>query len=358
VLCYTALKTKQSQALKSLNLRLSLSGSTMSNTPLKGQAEHYLELAREALHIEAQAVAALGSKLDIQFAQVVEAILACKGRVILVGVGKSGLIAKKIAATFASTGTPAFFVHATEASHGDLGMITGGDVVIALSNSGTTEELIEVLPAIRRRGSIIVGITGKLDSPLAKQSDFVLDGSVEKEACPLNLAPTASTTAALALGDALAVVVLKSRGFSEEDFAMSHPGGALGRRLLTHVRDVMRTGDRIPTVKPSDSLSTAILEVTRKGLGMTAVVDPDNKLLGVFTDGDLRRLIEQGQDLRGLMVADVMKGNPKTIHPDRMAVEAVNLMETSHISQVVVTEKDHTVVGALNFHDLFEAKVV
>lgn len=327
--------------------------------PLQQPAHlNYFGIASEALLIEAKAVEALVGKLSEDFNRVVEAILACRGRVILVGVGKSGLIAQKIAATFASTGTPAFFVHATEASHGDLGMITGDDVVIALSNSGSTEELLGVLPAIRRRGAQIVGLTGRLDSPLAKQSDYVLDASVDKEACPLNLAPTASTTAALALGDALAVVVLKSRGFSEEDFAMSHPGGALGRKLLTRVRDVMRTGDRIPKVKPDTSLSNAILEITRKGLGMTAVVDPADKLLGVFTDGDLRRLIEQGHDLRGLLVGEVMNGNPKRIGPDRMAVDAVNLMESSHISQVLVTEPDSTVVGALNFHDLFEAKVV
>ena len=315
-------------------------------------------MAREALAIEAQAVSALADRLNDQFSQAAQAILDCKGRVILIGVGKSGLIAKKIAATFASTGTPSFFVHATEASHGDLGMITHEDVVIALSNSGSTEELVAVLPAIARRGAKIVAMTGKLESSLARQADLVLDCGVEKEACPLNLAPTASTTAALALGDALAVVVLKARGFSEEDFALSHPGGSLGRKLLTHVSDVMRKGDRIPMVPPSASISNAILEITKKGLGMTAVVSPDQKLLGIFTDGDLRRLIEQGLDLRGLMVSEVMNSAPKCISADKLAVEAVRMMEVSHISQVVVTDADNYIVGALNFHDLFEAKVV
>jgi len=330
----------------------------MSKTPSNNDKHDFLAMAREALAIEAQAVLALAERLNDQFSQATTAILNCKGRVILVGVGKSGLIAKKIAATFASTGTPSFFVHATEASHGDLGMITQEDVVIALSNSGNTEELVAVLPAIARRGAKIVAMTGKLDSALARQADLVLDCGVEKEACPLNLAPTASTTAALALGDALAVVVLKARGFSEEDFALSHPGGSLGRKLLTHVSDVMRKGDRIPTVAPSASISNAILEITKKGLGMTAVVGANNKLLGVFTDGDLRRLIEQGLDLRGLLVSEVMNSAPKCISPDKLAVEAVRMMEVSHISQVVVTDEQGHIVGALNFHDLFEAKVV
>jgi arabinose-5-phosphate isomerase len=330
----------------------------MSTTPSNNDKHDFLAMAREALAIEAQAVSALSERLNDQFSQATTAILNCKGRVILIGVGKSGLIAKKIAATFASTGTPSFFVHATEASHGDLGMITQEDVVIALSNSGNTEELVAVLPAIARRGAKIVAMTGKPDSALARQADLVLDCGVEKEACPLNLAPTASTTAALALGDALAVVVLKARGFSEEDFALSHPGGSLGRKLLTHVSDVMRKGERIPAVSPSASISNAILEITKKGLGMTAVVDPSNKLLGVFTDGDLRRLIEQGLDLRGLLVSEVMNSAPKCISPDKLAVEAVRMMEVSHISQVVVTDEQGHIVGALNFHDLFEAKVV
>ena len=254
----------------------------MSNTPPSKHHDNYLELAKETLSIEAKAVASLSDKLGPDFSAAVDAILSCSGRVILIGVGKSGLIAKKIAATFASTGTPSFFIHATEASHGDLGMITGDDVAIALSNSGNTEELVEVLPAIKRRGAKIIALTGKLNSNLAKQADLVLDASVEKEACPLNLAPTASTTAALALGDALAVVTLKARGFSEEDFAMSHPGGSLGRKLLTHVRDVMRTGDRIPAVAAEATLTEAILEITRKGLGMTAILDDQKKSVGHF----------------------------------------------------------------------------
>ena len=318
----------------------------------------FLAMAREALTIEAQAVLSMSDRLGTSFSDAVKAILECTGRVILVGVGKSGLIAKKIAATLASTGTPSFFIHATEASHGDLGMITSDDIVIALSNSGNTEELVAVLPAIARRGAKIVAMTGKLDSALARQADVVLDCCVEKEACPLNLAPTASTTAALALGDALAVVVLKARGFSEEDFALSHPGGSLGRKLLTHVSDVMRKGERIPKVEPSASISTAILEITKKGLGMTAVVSPDDKLLGVFTDGDLRRLIEQGLDLRGLLVSEVMNTAPRCIAADKLAVEAVRMMEVNHVSQVVVVDENRQIVGALNFHDLFEAKVV
>lgn len=329
------------------------------STTLNAMRDHdFLAMAREALAIEASAIAAMADRLDSAFVEAANLVLACPGRVILIGVGKSGLIAKKIAATFASTGTPSFFVHATEASHGDLGMITADDVVVALSNSGQTEELVGVLPAIARRGAKIIAMTGKLESSLARQADLVLDCGVDKEACPLNLAPTASTTAALAMGDALAVCVLKARGFSEEDFALSHPGGSLGRKLLTHVRDVMRQGDRIPKVRPSDTLSSAILEVTRKGLGMTAIVDDDNRLLGVFTDGDLRRLIEQGLDLRGLLVSEVMRGSPKSIRPDRLAVEAVRMMEVNHISQVIVTDEHNTVIGALNFHDLFEAKVV
>lgn len=330
----------------------------MHNASMIIENHDFLAMAREALEIEARAVSALAGRLGSHFSEAANAILNCKGRVILIGVGKSGLIAKKIAATFASTGTPSFFVHATEASHGDLGMITPQDVVIALSNSGNTEELVAVLPAIARRGAKIVAMTGKLDSALARQADLVLDCGVEKEACPLNLAPTASTTAALALGDALAVSVLKARGFSEEDFALSHPGGSLGRKLLTHVSDVMRKGERIPMVPPNASISAAILEITRKGLGMTAVADTDRKLLGVFTDGDLRRLIEQGLDIRELSVSEVMNSTPKCISPDKLAVEAVRLMEVCHISQVVVIDPQGYIVGAVNFHDLFEAKVV
>lgn len=330
----------------------------MSTPATSPAAYDYLAMAREAIEIEAQAVRSLSDRLGAEFEWAVDAILACEGRVILLGVGKSGLIAKKIAATFASTGTPSFFVHATEASHGDLGMITDKDIVIALSNSGNTEELVEVLPAIKRRGAPIIAVTGKLKSSLATQADCVLNASVTKEACPLNLAPTASTTAALVLGDALAVVVLKARGFSEEDFALSHPGGSLGRKLLTHVRDVMRTDERIPMVGPEVKLSQAILEITKKGLGMTAIVDENLHLLGVFTDGDLRRLIEQEVDIRQLTVEDAMTHKPLSITGNRLAAEAVHLMEAHHISQLVVTDTENKVIGALNFHDLFEAKVV
>jgi arabinose-5-phosphate isomerase len=330
----------------------------MSGTPLKPDKHDFIKLAKEAISIEAEAISKLSARINGQFSETVKAILNCKGRIIFIGVGKSGLIAKKIAATFASTGTPSFFIHATEASHGDLGMITSDDIVIALSNSGNTEEIIAILPAIARRGSKIIAMTGKADSLLACQADWVLDCGVEKEACPLNLAPTASTTAALVLGDALAVVVLKARGFSEEDFALSHPGGSLGRKLLTHVGDVMRTGEQIPMVSPSTSLSNAILEITKKGLGMTAVVDQNQKVIGVFTDGDLRRLIEQNLDLRNLVVSEVMNKTPKCITANRLAAEAVRLMEVSHISQVIVVNETNHIVGALNFHDLFEAKVV
>ena len=318
----------------------------------------YIAMAEKALQIEAEAIQALASKLNDQFIHTVDAILECKGRVILIGVGKSGLIAKKIAATFASTGTPSFFVHATEASHGDLGMITEQDIAIALSNSGDTPELIEIIPAIKRRGATLISITGNLKSTLAIESKWVLDASVKQEACPLNLAPTASTTAALALGDALAVVVLKARGFNEDDFARSHPGGSLGRKLLTHVKDVMRTQQRIPKVRSQQALSQALLEMTNKGLGMTTIVDDNNTLLGIFTDGDLRRLVELNQDIRHLTVNDVMNPKPCCISAEQLAVEAVNMMENLKISQLVVVDSANRVVGALNFHDLFEAKVV
>lgn len=330
----------------------------MGNSAVQTQSMHYLEMAQKALHIEAKAIMGLSTKLDDNFIQAVDAILNCKGRVILIGVGKSGLIAKKIAATFASTGTPSFFIHATEASHGDLGMITEQDIAIALSNSGDTQELIEVIPAIKRRGAILIGMTGNLNSTLATESQWVLNASVDLEACPLNLAPTASTTAALALGDALAVVVLKARGFNQDDFARSHPGGSLGRKLLTHVRDVMRTNEHIPKVKTQQPLTQALLEMTKKGLGMTTVVDEANQLHGIFTDGDLRRLVESNQDIRNLTVDEVMNTNPFCIRADQLAVDAVNMMENLKISQIVVVDLNKQVVGALNFHDLFEAKVV
>ncbi len=329
-----------------------------TNNPDSSLSHPYLEMAREVLSVEIQALEALSMRLGDDFVAVVDDILACRGRVVLLGVGKSGHIARKIAATLASTGSPALFVHAAEAAHGDLGMITDQDIVIALSNSGETAEVLDVLPALRRLGSRLIALTGNPESSLAKEADRVLDGSVGKEACPLNLAPTASTTAALALGDALAVAVLSARGFTKEEFALSHPGGSLGRRLLTHIRDVMRTGDNIPIVAPDMSVNQAILEVTRKRLGMTAVARADNTLVGIFTDGDLRRLLERGDDWRNLTVQDVMTVKPATLGPGKLAAEAVHLMEKLRINQLIVTDEQQRVVGALNMHDLFEAKVV
>ena len=324
----------------------------------ESSGHHHLQIARNVLDIEARAIDYTSARLGDHFVAAVEALMACKGRVILMGLGKSGLIARKIAATFASTGTPAFFVHAAEAAHGDLGMITEDDVVIALSNSGETGEVISILPAMRRRGARLIALTGNTESTLARDADIVLDGSIEKEACPMNLAPTASTTVALALGDALAVALLEARGFSRDDFALSHPGGSLGRRLLTHVSDVMRQGDDVPRIAPDHSVGEAVLEITKKRLGMTTVTSETGVLLGIFTDGDLRRMIESGQDWRHLKVSDVMTRKPRTIGPSRLAAEAVRIMESSHINQLAVVDGDGKVVGALNMHDLFAAKVV
>ena len=274
------------------------------------------------------------------------------------GIGKSGHVARKIASTLASTGTPAFFVHPAEASHGDLGMITAEDVMIALSNSGESEELLAIVPLVKRQGARLIAITGNPGSSLAREADVHLDAGVAEEACPLGLAPTASTTAALALGDALAVALLEARGFGPDDFARSHPGGTLGRRLLTHVSDVMRRGDAVPAVPHSALLREAILEVSRKGMGMTAIVDAHGRVAGIFTDGDLRRTLEKPIDLRTVAVEQVMTTSPRTIRPDRLAVEAVKLMEDHRISQVLVVDEDDRLVGALNTHDLFRAKVL
>ena len=315
-------------------------------------------LARRVLRIEAAAVAALADRVGEEFERAVDIILKRHGRVIVTGIGKSGHIARKIAATLASTGTPAYFVHAAEAAHGDLGMITPEDVVLALSNSGSSEELLMIVPLVKRQGARLIAMTGKSDSPLALQADAHLEAAVAEEACPHNLAPTASTTAQLAMGDALAVALLDARGFKADDFARSHPGGALGRKLLTHVSDVMRSGTEVPRVAPEASFSDLMREMSAKGLGASAIVDAAGQVLGIFTDGDLRRLIEQGLDLRGLMVSEVMNSAPKCISADKLAVEAVRMMEVCHISQVVVTDKQGYIVGALNFHDLFEAKVV
>ncbi|MGN6390359.1 MAG: KpsF/GutQ family sugar-phosphate isomerase [Burkholderiaceae bacterium] len=325
-------------------------------------ARRAVELARETLQIETAALVALEQRIAGEeapaFAAAVDLLLACKGRVVVSGIGKSGHIARKIAATLSSTGTPALFVHPAEAAHGDLGMVTEQDAFLAMSNSGETAELLDIVPLINRMGATLIAMTGRPGSSLARLADVHLNVRVEKEACPLNLAPTASTTATLALGDALAVALLDARGFREEDFARSHPGGALGRRLLTHVRDVMRTGAAIPKVAPDTPLSRALLEVTDKGIAMTAVVDDAGRAIGVFTDGDLRRLIETTQDFTRLSIADVMHREPHTIDADRLAVDAVRMMEEFRINQLLVTDASGALVGALHIHDLTRAKVI
>jgi arabinose-5-phosphate isomerase len=317
-----------------------------------------LQLARETLDIEAQALMGLKSRLDTRFSQAVEMMLNVKGRVVVTGMGKSGHIGSKIAATLASTGTPAMFVHPGEASHGDLGMIKAIDIVLAISNSGESDELVSILPVLKRQGVPLIAMTGGMNSALAKHANVVLDSSVDKEACPLNLAPTASTTAQLALGDALAVALLDARGFKAEDFARSHPGGSLGRRLLTHVEDVMRKGDQVPNVLPDASFSELMREMSHKGLGASAIVDEHHNILGVFTDGDLRRLIEKGVDLRALHAKDVMHANPRTVLHDALAVEAAELMEQFQITSVLVVNESGALCGALNSNDLMRAKVI
>ncbi len=319
---------------------------------------HLLALARRVLDVEAAAVSALATRLDDRFVRAVDLLLACKGRVVVSGVGKSGHIARKIASTFASTGTPAFFVHAAEASHGDLGMVTADDCMVAFSYSGESHELLLILPALKRQGAKLIAITGRPGSTLARQADVHLDAHVDVEACPLNLAPTASTTAALALGDALAVALLDARGFGADDFARSHPGGALGRRLLTHVRDVMRTGDALPTVGVDASLFDALLESSRKGMAMTAVVESDGRVAGIFTDGDLRRLIERAHEFANVKVADVMHRQPRSIGPDQLAAVAADVMERHRINQLLVQDDEGRLVGALHIHDLTNAKVI
>lgn len=325
-------------------------------------AQRALELARQTLQIEADAIMTLRDRLagmnGTLFSHGVELLLHCNGRVVVSGIGKSGHIARKIAATLASTGTPALFVHPAEAAHGDLGMITTHDVFIAISNSGETAELMSILPIIKRMGAKLLTMTGNPASSLAGLSDVHLDVSVTQEACPLNLAPTASTTATLAMGDALAVAVLDARGFRAEDFARSHPGGALGRRLLTYVRDVMRSGDAIPAVSADATLPAALMEITHKGMAMTAVVDANFQVSGVFTDGDLRRLIEQGQDLGKIAMVDVMHTSPHRIGPDQLAIDAVAVMEQFRINQLLVTDDSGKLVGALHIHDLTRAKVI
>lgn len=314
--------------------------------------------AREVLRIEAQAVLALMDRLGDAFLASVEMILACQGRVVVSGIGKSGHIGRKIAATMASTGTPAFFVHPAEANHGDLGMITPQDVVLALSHSGESVELVSIVPLLKRQNTRLIAITGAPGSSLARHADVHLDSSVEREACPLGLAPTASTTAALALGDTLAVVLLQARGFSAEDFARSHPGGKLGRRLLMRVRDVMHTESRLPCVTLDSSLVAALLEMSDKGLGMTAVIGTDREVLGIFTDGDLRRAVARGTDLNSARISDLMHRSPQTIGPDQLAATAVKQMEDSRINGLLVVDAQKRLIGALNMHDLLKAGVV
>ena len=317
-----------------------------------------LDLARQVLRIEGDAVLALIDRVDQSFLQALSLILNCRGRVIVSGMGKSGHIARKIAATLASTGTPAYFVHPAEASHGDLGMITSDDVLIALSNSGESDELLNILPSIKRQGAKLIAMTGNAQSSLARDADTHLNAGVVQEACPLNLAPTASTTAALALGDALAVALLDARGFGAEDFARSHPGGSLGRQLLTRIRDVMRTGDAVPTVLGDASVTEATREISRGGIGMTVVVANDLKILGIFTDGDLRRAIVSNLDLQRLTVSDVMSVNPRRIDPDKLTAEAVKMMDKHKINQLPVADENGRLIGALNMHDLFQAKAI
>lgn len=330
----------------------------MSYDALPFDAEQAQALARKTFEIEAAAVLGLAARVGPDFAQAVQIMLACRGRVVVMGMGKSGHIGRKIAATLASTGTPAMFVHPAEASHGDLGMVTAADVVLAISNSGETAELTAVLPVLIRQGVPLVAITGGLQSALARQARVTLDSSVAQEACPLNLAPTASTTAQLAMGDALAVALLDARGFREEDFARSHPGGALGRKLLTHVSDVMRSGEQVPQVSPDSSFSELMREMSSKGLGASAVVDAGRRVLGIFTDGDLRRLVEKGVDLRSSKAGDVMHTRPHTLKASALAVEAVELMEQHSITSVLVVDGDGMLCGALNSNDLLRAKVI
>jgi arabinose-5-phosphate isomerase len=325
----------------------------------KAVAFDVAESGRRVFAVEIQGLEAVAARIDGAFTAACQLLLACHGRVVCIGMGKSGHVARKIAATFASTGTPAFYVHPGEAGHGDLGMITDADVVLALSNSGETDELLMLLPVLKRQGNRLIAMTGRPSSTLALESDVHLDVSVPAEACPLALAPTTSTTAALALGDALAVSLLEARGFTADDFARSHPAGALGRRLLLHITDVMHSGDDVPRVRADATLSQALVEMSRKRLGMTAVVDDDNRLLGLYTDGDLRRTLDDAAiDLRRTRIAEVMTRAPKTIGSDALAVEAAKLMETHQINALLVLDGAGCVVGALNIHDLLRARVV
>jgi arabinose-5-phosphate isomerase len=314
--------------------------------------------AIRAIRIERDAIDALESRIDGQFAKACEVIMRCQGRVVVTGMGKSGHIGNKIAATLASTGTPSFFVHPGEASHGDMGMITPQDVVIAISNSGNTSEVVTILPLIKRMGVPLISMTGNASSTLAREAVANLDVSVMVEACPLGLAPTSSTTATLVMGDALAVALLEARGFSAEDFAFSHPGGSLGRRLLLRVSDIMHTGDRLPVVNEGTPLSGALLEISRKGLGMTTVVNQEGSLTGIFTDGDLRRTLDRSVDIHNTIINEVMTRNGKTIQADHLAAEALNIMEELKINALPVTDESGALIGAINMHDLLRAGVI
>jgi len=317
----------------------------------------FIQSGQRVIEIEASAALALKERIDDNFKKACQLILQCKGRVIVTGMGKSGHVGNKIAATLASTGTPAFFVHPGEASHGDLGMITGDDVVIGISNSGKTEEVLNIVPLIKRKGAPLISMAGDAKSMLATQADVHLDISVKEEACSLGLAPTASTTATLVMGDALAVALLEARGFTADDFALSHPGGSLGRRLLLLVEHIMHVGDKIPLIKQGVTISRALLEMSSKGLGMTGILNDNDELVGIFTDGDLRRMLDQGMDIQTTMIEDVMSKNPKTIHPHILAVEALNIMDKSKITALMVVDNNKP-VGALNMHDLLRAGVV
>ena len=332
---------------------------TTAPAPTVVDSAHVLSLARDVLATEANAITALAARLGPDFVAAVELLLNCGGRVVVSGIGKSGHIARKLAATLASTGTPAFFVHPAEASHGDLGMITPADVVVMLSNSGETDELMLLTPHLKRQGAKIVALTGNEQSSIAQAADVHLNAAVDAEAGPLGLAPTASTTATLALGDALALVLLDARGFSVEDFARSHPGGPIGRRLLTRVRDVMVTGNALPIVAIDATLGEAVVTMSGKGMGMTVVAGADGRVAGIFTDGDLRRCLGRVRDLAGVGVADVMTRNPRTIGPDRLAIDCVELMESApKVTVLLVVDEGRRLVGALHLHDLFRARVV
>lgn len=321
-------------------------------------ADKLKQLGRAVIDTETAAVASLAERIDDRFVSACRFLIDCRGRVVVLGMGKSGHIGRKIAATLASTGTPAFFVHPGEASHGDVGMITPEDVVMALSNSGETDEIIDLLPVMKRLGVPLIALTGKRQSTLARAAEVCIDVSVAKEACPLGLAPTASTTATLAMGDAIAIALLEAREFSAEDFALSHPGGMLGRRLLLHVSNIMHTGDEMPVVYAETLLSDALVEMTRKGLGTTAIVDGDNRVIGIFTDGDLRRALDADVNVHTAPISQVMTSNCKTVHAESLAVEALTQMENHKINALLVVDGEQRLIGVLNMHDLLRAGVV